>query len=388
MKISSNKITITFLSLILTLSFLGCRYQDINRTSYYSNEKVYMLNNCLNQGYLYDLEEVTDEQMLTSIYSNYVGMLENQATYYLDENMLKQAKIIEEGRYIGTGLQLVWETDGRSLIVTNVIEDSSADKAGVNIGERIISIDDIEINGATQLDILEKISYLGEETVNYQFKDDNTGELKNVLLSVTDLEIPDVTLKMYDNIGYLDIEHISDNTSSNIEAILIEMKEKLTKGIILDLRGVYTNNLTEVSKIADLFLEEGIAFKVKNKENIDSFNMSTGSYEGQVVMITDGYTVAGTEALVSALKDIAIQVGSETNGLSYISEIIELGDGTGVQVATRIIYDKYGNELSTTGIEPDEQIFISEEETIEYMETGTISEENDSFIKVALNKFN
>ncbi len=388
MKISVNKSVISVLSLILTLSFLGCKFKDEIQATHYSDKKVYMLNSCLDEAYLYDLEEVTDQQMLNSIYSNYVSMLENPATYYLDEDMLKQSKIIEEGKYIGTGLNLAMERDGRSLIVTRVIENSFADKVGIKTGQRIVSIDDIEINGATQLEIVEKISYLGDEKIKYQFEEDSTGEIKEVLLGVTTLEVPDSTFKIYDDVGYIDIEYISDNTSSNIANILSEMEAQSAKGIILDLRGVYTNNIEEVSKVADLFLEDGTAFKAKGKEDIDSFNMTVGSYKGELVIITDGSTTGGTEALVSALKGISKQVGSDTNGLSYISEIIELGDGTGVKVATKIIYDKYGNELPEAGIEPDEQVFISDEEIVEYMETGTISTDNDSFIKVALNQFN
>ncbi len=387
MKISRNKPVIIALSVGLTLTFLGCKSGYDTKMNLYSAKKVDMLNNCLNAGYLYDLGEVTEQQMADSIYSNYVGMLENPATYYLDQDMLEQAKVSDEGKYIGTGLTLTWETDGRSLVVTGVIKNSSADKAGVETGERIISVDDIEINGATQLDILDKIRYIGEDTVKYVFKDDK-GKLKDVLLKATKINVPDATLKMYGNVGYVDVEHITNNTSSNIADMLAEIDEQSGEGVILDLRGVYTNNLEEASKIADLFLEEGTAFKAKGKQDIDRFNMTAGSYEDKVVIITDGYTTGGTEALVSALKEVGTQVGSDTSGLSYISEIIELGDGTGLRVATKTLYDRYGDQLPEGGIEPDEQVFISEAETIEYMETGTISEENDSFIKVALDQFN
>ena len=167
-----------------------------------------------------------------------------------------------------------------------------------------------------------------------------------------------------------------------------ELDEKQVKGIILDLRELYTNNVEEVSKISDLFLDKGIAFKLKQgKEKLKSYEMTSGKYEKKVVLLTDRYTGGVTEALVSALKDVAVQMGTDTYGLAYVSELIPLEDGSGLSVATGILYDKYGEALSDKGIEPDQMVFMTEAEKVEYIEKGSVSKENDSLLKKAMEQF-
>ena len=374
------------ISIGVAIMVSGCRnYKDTQ--NYYSEDKVALLNEYLQTGYLYDLEEVTEKQMSDSIYQNFVGMLDNPGTYYLNEESLEQLKVVNEGNYLGTGLELAWESSGKSIIVTGIIEGSEASNIGVKQGDHVTSIAGIKVTGANQQDIMEKIVYVGDEPIEYTIKDSKTNEERNVSLGVSKVDMPDITTDLKDNIGYIKVDSIRKGTSDNIGEAISDFESSNAEGIILDLRGTHTNNLDEVAKISDLFLEEGIAFKSKDsKDAITSFEMTPGAYNKEFVIITNGYTAAGAEALVTALKDECIHIGADTNGLAYTSEIIELGDGTGLNVATKIIYDKNDEQINEKGIKPDEAVFISEEEKIEIIETGVIAEENDSFIKTAIKK--
>ena len=373
-------------TLAIAIGVTGCK--DYGNTQYYSNDKIGLLNEYLQTGYLYDLQEVTNEQMSDSIYKNFVGVLDNPGTYYLNEEELTRLQVMNEGNYLGTGLELAWEPSGKSIIVTGIIEGSMASSSGVKVGDYVTSIDGIKVTGANQQQIMEKIVYTGNEVMEYTIKEKDTNIQKDIELTASEVKVLDIVSELKDGIGYIEVKSIRNGTSDNIGTTIDEFNKNGAKGLILDLRGTHTDNLDEVAKISDLFLETGIAFKSIGKENkVEEFEMTTGAYDKQVVIITNGYTAAGAEALVSALKDICIHVGADTNGLIYASEIIELGDGTGLSVATKIICDKAGNEINEKGIKPDEVIFITEKEKIQIIENGTIGDENDSFIKAAINKF-
>ena len=80
-------------------------------------------------------------------------------------------------------------------------------------------------------------------------------------------------------------------------------------------------------------------------------------------------------------------MGTDTYGLAYVSELISLEDGSGLSVATGLLYDKYGEALSDKGIEPDQMVFMTEAEKVEYIEKGSVSKENDSLLKKAMEQF-
>lgn len=374
-------------AILLTL-MLGVGCNTGNKNAYYSKSKMEMINKYLTSGYLYDIDKVDQEQIADSIYANYVGGLENQATYYLGVDEFKQAQASKEGNYLGVGLKMTWESDGHSILITEIIPGSPAEKAMLKVGDHVVAIDGIEVVSANEKEVVDKLAYTGEESIAYTVKRSNSNQEEIVELKAELVLLDDLNYEIKDQVGYIKLESIRNGTSAHLETIMKELDEKQVKGIILDLRELYTNNVKEVSKVSDLFLDKGIAFKLKQgKEELKSFEMTSGKYEKKVVVLTDRYTRGATEALVSALKDVAVQMGTDTYGLAYVSELISLEDGSGLSVATGLLYDKYGEALSDKGIEPDQMVFMTEAEKVEYIEKGSVSKENDSLLKKAMEQF-
>lgn len=381
----SKKVIIIIASFSLIILGIGCR--SGTGSNYYSTSKLETIKRYLSSGYLYDISDISEEEIADSIYASYVGGLENSATYYLGVDEFNQAKASSEGNYLGTGLKMTWEADGRSVLVTDIIPGSSAKEAGLEVGDHIIAIDDIEVVSANQKEVLEKLSYTGENPVSYKVKK-ASGEEEVITLRATLIALEDLSYEVMSQVGYIKLQSIRNGTSEHLEKVIKALETKEIKGIILDLRELYTNNITEVAKICDVFLDEGIAFKLKHGENdMQSFEMTSGKYDQKIVLLTDRYTRGGTEALVSALEGVAFQMGTDTYGLAYVSELIALEDGSGLSVATGMLYDRYGEVLSDKGIEPDEMVFMTEEEKVQYIEEGNISQENDSLLKKALEQF-
>lgn len=382
----SKKVIIIIASFSIIIVGIGCRSKG--SSAYYSISKLEMIKKYLSSGYLYDMNEISDEEVADSIYANYVAGLKNPATYYLGVDEFNQAKASSEGNYVGVGLEMTWEADGRSILIADIIPNSSAQHAGLEVGDHIIAIDDIEVVSANQKEVLEKLSYTGEKPVTYKVKKASDGKEEVINLTATLVPLDDLSYEIMNQVGYIKIESIRNGTSEHLEKVLKELETKEVKGIILDVRELYTNNIAEVGKVCDLFLSEGTAFKLKHGDNeMQSFEMTVDKYDQKVVLLTDRYTRGGAEALVSALEDVAFQMGTDTGGLAYVSELVSLEDGSGLSVATGILYDKYGEQLSDKGIEPDEMVFMTEEEKVQYIEKGSVSQENDSLLKKALEQF-
>ena len=366
----------------LTIAAVGIISERARFNQFFSPVKLKYISSYLQNNYLYEVDE---EEGLKSVYSGYVSGTENAVTYYLDEADFKVAEITEAGSYFGTGMVVMWSIDGQSFIVTEVIPDSPAEKAGIKVGDKITKVNETPVLLSNSNTLLEEAFSNQEKEVNYSVVSGNSQ--MEVSLMPEETAVSDMDYETMEDVLYIKLNTIQQGTSERM-AELIGKQVQGCKGIILDIRDLYTNNLEEISKICDLFLEKGVAFKVKEKnDKIAVYTMTPGADDHQLCLIVNSSTKAGAEALVLGLKDRSQIVGSDTKGLQYIRTLVALDDGSGVSVASGIVCDQYGEVLQESGIEPNERIYISEEEKAELLETGTIARSHDSFIKAALTHF-
>lgn len=366
----------------LTIAVVGIISERVRFNQFFSPVKLRYINSYLQNNYLYQVDE---EEGLRSVYSGYVSGTENAVTYYLDEADFKAAKITEAGSYFGTGMVVMWSMDGQSFIVTEVVTDSPAEKAGIKVGDKITKINETPVLLSNSNKLIEEAFSNQEKEVNYSIVSGNSQ--MEVSLMPEEAALSDMEYETMEEVLYIKLNTIQQGTSERM-AKLIGKQDQGCKGVILDIRDLYSNNLEEISKICDLFLEKGTAFKVRAKnDKMAVYTMTPGVINHQLCLIVNNSTKAGAEALVLGLKDRSYIVGSDTKGLQYIRTLVALDDGSGVSVASGIVCDQYGEILPEAGIEPNERVYISEEEKAELLETGTIARSHDSFIKAALTHF-
>ncbi len=364
----------------LAILFIGKR-EIIN--AYFSTVKLQFITNYTSKHYLYDFEEQTG---LEGIYFGYLEGLDNSVTYYLNEDDLKAARAQMKGNYYGTGLKLMWNLDGHSMIVTDVIKNSPADREDIQIGSRITEIDGIKILPSNEEEII--IKAFSNASTPIKFTIENGNEMTEVYLTPEEVILEDVMIELINEVMYVKLNTIKENTSLHLKEMIDGVSTNLYEGIILDVRGLATDHLEEVCKISDLFLESDIAFKEKSKDDhMTTYVTEDGAYEARMAILMNSTTQAGAEALVLALKDRATLYGSDTKGLLYIRKIVGLEDGTGMSVASGKICDRYGKELSEEGITPDVRLYLDEEEQMSKLKNGYITRDEDSYLEAVLEKF-
>lgn len=350
---------------------------------YFIKEKVQYLSKYLSTNYLYDFDE---EKGLEAIYSGYVSGTENSVTYYLDAYDYQQAVADDAGDYYGCGMVMMWNMDGQSFLINKVIKNSPADKEGVCAGDKITKINDIPVILSNSSQLIEAAFNTEPKEIHFMITHD--GEEKEVSMQPEKVTLDAIEAQMIEDILYIHFNSIKNGTSDEINRLLNDTEYAKAKGVILDVRDLYTNNIDEVSKICDLFKNKGELFKVTGKkEKMKEYVASNDATDKKLCLIVNTSTRAGGEALVLGLMDEGKVIGSETGGLKYLRTLVALEDGSGISIASGIICDKYGNEISAESVRLDERVFISEEEKIEILETGTIKKEHDSYIKAALKNF-
>lgn len=332
--------------------------------------------------------KINEEAIVENIYKGYVDGLGDSSTYYLTEDEVRYQEIIDQGNDFGTGIKVTWAIDGRYLIITEVVTGSPAERVGIEVGDKILEIDGIKSVMANQTELYEKLGYVGSQEQSYVIEKYNSKEEQEVILKPEALVLEEIEADIIEQVGYIQLKTVKEGTSQYVKEALFSLEQKDVKGIILDVRDLRSNNIDEIYKICDLFVEEVPLFKLQNKqEEITEYIGTAGAVDQQIVVLINGGTAKATEALVLGLEQHATLVGAKTYGGAEISELILFDDGTGINVATNKILDRNGESYVEDGISPDIETYTSQEAIIELLEKGTISSEHDSALMAGIECF-
>lgn len=351
----------------------------------FSQEKLNFINYAVGGNYITD---TNNTDMTEGIYKGYVYGVGDAYTKYLTQEEFTKYKVESKGDYIGTGIRFAWGITNQYIIVTEVIPGSPAEEAGIKVGDKIVEIDNIKAMMSNEGEIYEKLTYTGDKPVKYKVEENDGSGSKEVDLISRVVEIDFVKAEMLEKqLGYISLDGLAQGTADQVKSSLDKLEEEGAKKLILDLRGTASNNLEEVKALCDLFLTEGTAFSVIDKNQDDKeYKTSKEYFEGELVIITNYYTAGAIEGFVGAIKDLGRGkiVGEKTVGNGTVQELVELEDGSGLSVTTGIIVTPKGIQIKGNGIEPDILEHTPTANTIELVTTGTIKRENDAPLQKAI----
>lgn len=369
-------LTGVILGVSLTATMIGCASPATN--SQYSHSKIKFIDKLLQQSYL---RAIDDKKVEDSIYAGYVSGLEDPITSYLNEEQLKEQQVLQEGKYIGTGLQFEWGLDGRYIIVTDIIPNSPASLENIKIGDKITEIDKIKVMLSNETELYEKLMYTGSEVVAYTVEDNDGKNERNISLTAKVIDRKSMSQKLIeDHIGYITLFSLKDGASKELEKNIKALKAEGAEKFIIDIRSVYSNNIEEIYQICQLFINEKTVFKVKNKQGeIKEYKTTKAPYNDKLVVLISDRTRGALEAFASAIKttDRGKVIGKKSAGIGRIDEIIPLEDKTGLMVTTGIIYTSDDNSLKDKGVVPNVEVENNVEAVIELITKGKLEQKND-----------
>lgn len=351
----------------------------------YSQRKLDALEGVVKSNYI---GEIIDDNMIEGIYKGYVYGVGDAYTTYLTKEAFSKEETEAEGNYVGTGIKFAWGISNQYLMITEVIPNSPADKAGIVVGDKIFAIDGIKALGSNDTKIYEKLTYNGKDPVKYTIKNNDETETKEVTLTADVVKINLVDAKLLeDGTGYIVLDGLVDHTVEEIQAALDKLINEDAHSLVLDIRNVYSDNLEEVQKLCDLFLDKEVAFSVKSKDgSIKSYETTEGSCTLPLAVLTNTYTEGVIEAFPAAIEAYSrgSVVGEETAGNGTTQVRVPLEDGSGLSITTGLILDAKGNQIKDNGVVPTTIQKTITENTLELVTTGTLKLENDVVLQKAI----
>ncbi len=326
----------------------------------------------------YILEDLSVDDLIEGMYEGLMDVLDDQYAEYYTAEEYAEIKINTEGSYGGVGISVA----GQDIVA--VYEGSPAAAAGIQPGDRLVAVEGESISGMSTEELRERISGQIGEVRNltlYRPSDDSTYD---VAVTLAEVEIPTVFWhEIEDGIMYLQITSFDTVTEEQFDEAWEQMMASGMKGLILDLRNNLGGSLNAVLAVAEHLVPEGLIAYTENKQGErQEFYAEGEGIQVPMTVLVNEYSASASELLCGALKerDVATVVGTTTFGKGIVQTTWSMSDGTAYKMTTAKYYTPNGNNIHGTGIEPDIQIDLTEEQK----QMSEIPEEEDMQLQTAL----
>jgi carboxyl-terminal processing protease len=309
------------------------------------------------------LEEKDPLQTMDGSFRGLVNSLDGLSSYLDAENT---ARYLEQqgAPLMGPGI-VVFKRYGAFPQVTGIIEDSPAEKGGLQLGDLLT-----EINGkATAALSLEEVNLLlcAKEALPLNLK--ILREDKTIDISVDRAPLYSEPVAFSSRAGSSGILRVARMTApcvSEIKAKVLPAIRTGKKPLIIDLRNCAEGDFEEARQFINLFLKtESIGYFEKRgaaKEALASPDEPLLANTPVIIWTNQG-TLGPAEAVAAVLKEFgrAKVVGLPTLGLAARYERFPLEDGTSVLLTSGIFCLNSGVQLWGRGVEPDVPVDVDDQ---------------------------
>ena len=318
---------------------------------------------------------INKKEIIDSAISGMTSYLGDQYTGLLDEDKSSSLYDSLNAKYDGIGITI------KDSYIENVLYNSSAAKAGLKMNDKIISINNINIENKTSDEIKNIINENKSNKIDLRvIRTNEILDFNN--LKITSIDYPNLRYSFVENkdIGYIKIDLFSTNINKQLENALFQLNKY--SGLIIDLRNNTGGFLEEAYKTSELFLEKGkIIYSLKDKDNnIKSFkDKTTEKYNNSIIILINEQTASAAEILTLALKESgnAIIVGTTSYGKGKVQHTYSLSSGELIKYTSSYWLSPNGTCIDEKGIKPDYNI---------ENETGKDNEGNSYLIDKQLEK--
>jgi len=308
------------------------------------------------QDYYYT--DVSEETLITGALRGMLDSLEDPYTFYYTPEEMAASNEHQEGTYVGVGLQVLGSADGE-LIVTRAFMGSSALKAGIKAGDRIVMVEGTPVSAVTVQAMNDAIAMIkGESGTEVTVTIERDGAMMDMVLVRSKININRVEYCLLDeDVGYIMLyEFMGDDVEGFREAVQALQKQG-ANGLIVDVRSNPGGLLEDVVDICDMLLPDSLIVYIENRlGERETFYSDSNMLGMPLVVLVNEMSASASEILAGSVQDTGVGkvVGQTTFGKGIVQMVLPFySDGAGMQLTTSTYYTPGGRCIHGTGITPD-----------------------------------
>ena len=308
-------------------------------------------------------EPVDEQRLQQASVEGLIEALDDPYTDYLSPEELEALRRRNEGAYFGVGLQVAQRGD--QIVVTRVFDDSPAAEAGIEAGDRIVSVEGTPACGRSLEAVLSEIRGPEDTTVRLGIASPG-GPTRMLELRRERIRVPAVESRIEavggQRVGYLRLSQFTKGSADALRDAVDGLREKGATALVLDLRRDPGGLVNEAVGVAGVFLPDESPVVVTEGEHSPRRTFTTegdpAAGDLPLMVLVDRGSASASEIVAGALRDAdrGRLVGERTFGKALVQGTRLLRDGGALKLTTARYLTPDGFDLATRGLPPQVRV--------------------------------
>lgn len=258
------------------------------------------------------------------------------------------------GEYGGIGVVMGLDGNG-SIRIFNVFEGSAAEKAGIQSGDTILSVDGTSVDELGLTGTAQAVR--GENGTKVNLAISRNGKPLTFTVNRSNVSLPTVLSRMVEgNIGYIHIFTFSRHTPDEFKKQLSTLKDQGCEKLIIDLRMNPGGMIDSVVAVADQILTGGTVVSYHTMhQGSENFTIKGIDNPMPMAVLIDKNSASASEILAGAVQDKkeGTIIGETSYGKGTVQAVYPDGNREALKISIAEYRTAAGRIIDKKGIVPD-----------------------------------
>lgn len=311
--------------------------------------------------------EYTDKKLFEGAMHGLVESLDDPYSEYLDEKGFSHLNEMTDGTFGGIGVVLGQRN--KEFVVVSPMEGSPGAKAGIEAGDKILKVNDVDTKGRTLEDVVSTIRGKKGTSVKLLLEHKN-GQQFTADIVRDDIKVQSVAGRMLPDskIGYIRIAMFNENTGEEFKKAYEKLEQEGMQATLLDLRHNPGGLLTECVKVSNYIVPKGPVVSITDKKgNTKVYESKLEKVKYPLAVLIDHGSASASEIVSAAVQDTKAGklFGVKTYGKGCVQSVFHITTKTGLKLTTAMYYTPSGRSIHKVGVTPDVEIELPEKATVD-----------------------
>ena len=327
-----------------------------------------------------------DKTLLEDAIRGMVSGLDPHSSYLNDEEY-QELQVGTTGEFGGLGIEVGME-DGFVKVISP-IDDTPAQRAGIQAGDLVIRLDEQPVKGMTLSEAVKVMRGKPGTPIDLTIVREGASQPIKITVVRDIIKVASVKSRLLDpGFGYLRITHFQARTGDDMLKALAALKKDnenmALKGLVLDLRNNPGGVLNAAVSVSDAFLTGGLIVYTEGRVADSKLRFEAAPDDvlngAPIVVLVNGGSASASEIVAGALQDQkrAIVMGSQTFGKGSVQTIIPVNKHAAIKLTTALYFTPSGRSIQAQGISPDitlqdVKVAADEEQEVEPLKESNLS---------------
>lgn len=294
-----------------------------------------------------------DPQLL--IEAGIEGMLDKLDPYtvYVPSEDKEDLELISSGIYTGFGITVA--SRDSILLITNVRENYPAAKAGIRIGDQLLSIAGVRVDTLSPKELRRHTRGKDGQEAELKFLREGRSDTITITIPRAEMIVENVAFSdvLPGDIGYIHLTRFSRYAPMEVRRHIGMLRERAAlKGLILDLRDNPGGLLDAAVGIVETFVPRGsviVSTRSRDANDTRTIRSENNPLEPSLplAVLINERSASASEVVAGAIQDLdrGVVVGRRSYGKGLVQTVVPLPNDASLKVTTARYYTPSGRSI-------------------------------------------